>query len=86
MKIYCAHSSGFDYQHDWYDILRMSPLMIDHELIFPHEVESIRKNSYPILQTVDCVIAEVSYHSTGMGIELGWSQALTKPIVCFYKK
>ncbi len=76
MKIYCAHSSAFDYQHDWYDILRASPLMSEYQLIFPHEREEIQKNSYPTLQTVDCVIAEVSHASLGLGIELGWAQVL----------
>ncbi len=70
MKIYCAHSSAFDYQHDWYDILRASPLSLEHTLIFPHENDTIQKNSYPTLQIVDLVIAEVSYPSTSMGIEL----------------
>ena len=63
MKIYCAHSSAFDYQHDWYAVLRASPFMSAHELVFPHEGETIQKNSYPTLQTVDCVIAEVSHPS-----------------------
>lgn len=85
MKIYCAHSSAFDYQHDWYDILRNSSLIAEHDLIFPHEVDIINLNSYSMLQNVDCVIAEVSHPSTWMGIELWWAYALWKPIFCFYK-
>lgn len=84
MKIYCAHSSSFDYEHDWYDVLRKSPIMEQHTCIFPHETPEIEKNSYPVLQSVDCVLAEVSHNSTGMGIELGWAHALGKPICCFY--
>lgn len=86
MKIYCTHSSWFDYQKDWYEILRASPIAQEHELIFPHESPEIQQNSYPVLQTVDCVLAEVSFHSTGMGIELGWSQIIGKPIFCFYRQ
>jgi nucleoside 2-deoxyribosyltransferase len=58
--------------------------MSEHELIFPHENEEIQKNSYPTLQSVDCVLAEVSYPSLGLGIELGWAQSLQKPLYCFY--
>ena len=84
MKIYCAHSSAFDYRHDWYDVLRTSPLAVEHELIFPHEHEAIQKNSYSTLQSVDCVLAEVSYPSLGLGIELGWANSLQKPLYCLY--
>lgn len=84
MKIYCAHSSAFDYQHDWYDVLRLSSLAREHEFVFPHEHEEIQKNSYPTLQNVDCVLAEISYPSLGLGIELGWAQSLHKPLYCFY--
>jgi nucleoside 2-deoxyribosyltransferase len=84
MKIYCAHSSAFDYQHNWYDVLRASPLAVEHELIFPHEHEVVQKNSYPMLQTVDCIIAEVSYPSLGLNTELGWAQSLQKPLYCLH--
>jgi nucleoside 2-deoxyribosyltransferase len=58
--------------------------MLKHELIFPHENEIIQKNSYPTLQSVDCVLAEVSHASLGLGIELGWAQSLWKPLYCFH--
>jgi membrane-bound lytic murein transglycosylase MltF len=32
------------------------------------------------------VIAEVSYPSTGLGIELGWASTYLIPIVCIYRK
>lgn len=85
MKIYFAHNTQFDYQKEWYDIIRNSTIFQQNECIFPHEHEEMKKNSYPTLQTVDCIIAEVSHHSTGAGIELGWSQTLWKPIFCVYK-
>jgi len=84
MKIYCAHSSAFDYQCDWYDVLRASSLMVDHELIFPHEHPEIQRDSYPTLQSVNCVLAEVSHPSIGLGIELGWAYLLQKPLYCLY--
>ena len=36
----------------------------------------------------DCnlILAEVSYPSTGQGIELGWANAYAVPILCFHKK
>ncbi len=85
MKIYCAHSSAFDYQHDWYDIYRNSAIAKKNTCIFPHEDEAAKSYSYPVIQSCDCVIAEVSHHSTWMGIELGWAQTFGKPIFCFYK-
>lgn len=63
MKIYCAHSSAFDYQHDWYDVLRNSDIGKSHDCIFPHESDEIKSNSYSTIQSCDGVIAEVSYPS-----------------------
>ena len=31
------------------------------------------------------VIAEVTYHSTSVGIEIGWANAAGIPIICIYK-
>ncbi len=64
MKIYCAHSSGFDYQHEWYDVLRKSKIAQQYELFFPHELVDIIRSSYETIQSSDCIIAEVSHSST----------------------
>ena len=36
------------------------------------------------MKEFDFVIAEVSYPSTGQGIELGWANTENIPIICIY--
>lgn len=86
MNIYCAHSSGFDYEHEWYDVLRNSEICLKNACVFPHESVEIQKNSKSTIESCDCVIAEVSHPSTGMGIELGWAETFHKPVFCFYRE
>ena len=42
-------------------------------------------DSKPIIASTDLFIAEVSYPSTGMGIEMGWAVAHHVPILALYK-
>lgn len=86
MKIYVAHASSFDFQHELYDFLRKSRLNKRHEFILPHEHSSEPQNSKEKIREYDLVLAEVSYPSTGMGIELGWADAFGIPIVCVHRK
>jgi 2'-deoxynucleoside 5'-phosphate N-hydrolase len=37
------------------------------------------------LSSCDCVVAEVTTPSLGVGYELGWATALTKPVLCLYR-
>lgn len=74
MKIYVCHATSFDYKRELYEPLKRSVLGQDHELILPHETE-LFKNSQLDIESSDLVLAEVSYPSTGMGIELGWANA-----------
>ena len=37
------------------------------------------------LKACDCLVAEVSMPSLGVGYELGYAVALNKPVLCFYK-
>jgi len=37
------------------------------------------------LNVCDCVVAEVTRPSTGVGYELGWAVALKKPVLCLYR-
>jgi hypothetical protein len=43
-------------------------------------------DSKTFLKKCDLVLAEVSYPSTGQGIELGWANMYGVPILYFYKK
>lgn len=86
MKIYVTHSSGFDYQKELYHPLSQSELNTQHQITLPHKTKTEPFNSKEYLKECDLVVAEVSYPSTGQGIELGWANLYKIPIVCFYKK
>ena len=87
MGIYVAHSSNFDYQVELYDVIRRSSLFEEYDFVFPHEKSLGLFDSRNYLSdSCDLVVAEVSFASTGLGIELGWADSLGVPVVCFYKK
>lgn len=81
MNIYVAHSTSFDFKRELYAPLRS---LDDYDFIFPHENATFT-DSKSILRSCDLVLAEVSYPSTGLGIELGWADILDTPIICIYK-
>lgn len=86
MKIYVSHSSSFDFKREIYEPIRHSELNTLHDFILPHEVSDSIIDSKEIILSCDLIIAEVSYLSTGMGIELGWANNGSKKILCLYKK
>lgn len=84
MKIYVSHSSHFDYVSELYEPL-MQAFGDVHQLILPHETESEGVSAKDTIPSCDLVLAEVSYPSTGQGIELGWADASGVAMVCIYK-
>jgi hypothetical protein len=84
MKIIVTHSSGFDFKKELYQPIRSSLLNTEHDFFLPQEKERERITR-DMIQNADLVFAEVSYPSTGQGIELGWANIFNTPIVCFYK-
>lgn len=83
MKIYVTHSTGYDFRSELY--VPLKTLANDgYRFIFPHEDDTFT-NSKEIIRTADIVIAEVSYPSTGQGIELGWADDSNTPVVCISK-
>lgn len=84
MRIYVSHASSYDYATNLYEPLRAA-FAANHDLILPHDTDSQGANSRDIIPTCDVVFAEVSYPSTGQGIELGWADAAGVPIICFYR-
>jgi hypothetical protein len=84
MQIYICHSREFDYQHGLYQPLKNSALYKEHIFIFPHDTKKQTHSSKKIISMCDLVIAEVSYPSTGLGIELGWAELMGKKIVCIH--
>jgi hypothetical protein len=85
MQIYVAHSRGFDYKNELYAPIRNSALNSLYTFILPHETDMFI-NSKHIIQNSDLVIAEVSFPATGQGIELGWADSFSVPVICLYKK
>ena len=84
MKIYVAHSRDFDYQNELYLSLKNSEIFKQHEFILPHDGDNYNHNR-DFYKNIDLVIAEVSYPSTGLGIELGFLYDDNKPIYCIYR-
>ncbi|MFA6295876.1 MAG: hypothetical protein WC663_00830 [Patescibacteria group bacterium] len=87
MNIYVAHSRDFDYKRDLYGPIRKSNLNSKYNFVLPHE-----NNEKPFYskdffkKECDVILAEVSYPSTGLGIELGWANFYNIPIICIYRK
>ncbi|MBI4225150.1 MAG: nucleoside 2-deoxyribosyltransferase [Candidatus Sungbacteria bacterium] len=85
MNIFISHSREFEYRTELYEPIKKSDLFSLHTFIFPHENNSFRSTKDEI-RTCDVVIAEVSFPSTGVGIELGWANSFGKPTICLHKK
>lgn len=84
MKIYVTHSTNYDFQKEFYEPLINSELYKIHEIILPHK-DNTFTNTKEIIKDSDLIISEVSYPSTGQGIELGWAENYHKKIICIYK-
>lgn len=83
MKIYVSHSTAYDYTAELYEPLKREFAGL-HEITFPHDAGT-DFNSSEAIKSADLVLAEVSYPSTGQGIELGWANVARVPIVCIHK-
>ena len=47
--------------------------------------QSIHDRDMAWLTSCDCVVAEVTVPSLGVGYELGWATALKKPVLCLHR-
>lgn len=86
MKIFVTHSSGYDFKNELYIPLRTSSLHQQHEIFLPRENDLPEVITKEHIKNSDIVVAEVSYPSTGQGIEIGWADIFQVPIVCIYQK
>jgi hypothetical protein len=88
MKIYVSHSLSFDFVKELYEPLQKSALAANHQFIFPHDQghEAFPSKKLFADKACDLVLAEVSFPSTGQGIELGWADSSGVKIVCASKK
>lgn len=83
MKFYISHSTHFNYNDELYTPLREHTQNID--FYFPHAENPEATNTRHIIENVDYVLAEVSYPSTGQGIELAWAHDVAVPIIGIHK-
>lgn len=84
---YMTHATSYDFQKLLYIPLKQSSLWQQHSIILPHDsVADKVVNSHEWISESDLILAEVSFPSTGQGIELGWAHALHKPIICFHQQ
>jgi hypothetical protein len=86
MKVYVAHSSNFDFKSELYNPIRESSLISKHDFFFPHDTDIVFDSKGAIQNVYDVILAEVSFPSTGLGIELGWANDANRKIICIYKK
>lgn len=82
-KIYVIHSTALDFQKELYEKLEK---ISGFEFIFPHRKENENIDSRERINNCDLVLAEVSFPSTGSGIELGRAECYGKPILAIYRK
>lgn len=87
MNIYVSHSRNFDYHKELYIPIETSSLTIAHTFILPHKQSNSLFHTKDLFKSNKCdlVLAEVSYTSTGQGIELGWADLMDINIVAIYK-
>jgi len=70
-----------------YKFIRGSEIDQKHEIILPHEKNDEQFSSKKLFESgCDLMVAEVSWPSTGLGIELGWADMHKIPIVFLYRK
>ena len=84
MKIYVGHSTNFDYKNELYKPILESNLVNKYEFVFPHLNKNF--NSKEIIEQSDLFIAEVSFPTLGLGIEIGRAEMNNKKILCIYKE
>ncbi len=86
MKIIVTHASSFDFEKEFYVPLKAVVEGTGHELIFPHVWHEQKKSTKEFLKDAGLVIGEVSFPSTGQGIELGWADMLNVPTLFLRKQ
>jgi len=85
MNIYVAHSSAFNYKEGLYKPIAQSNLAHQHHFILPHQAEGLNSRKV-ICNDTQLFIAEVSFPSTGLGIEIGYALTHNVPVICLYKQ
>ena len=85
-SVYISHSSNMDYEKELYQPLLSSKLADMYNFILPHSEKYKDIDTKNILIKSSCLIAEVSFPGTGIGLELGRAESNNIPIICVIKK
>jgi hypothetical protein len=83
MLIYFVRSTSFDFKKEYYAPIQKSNLSQLHTLVFPHLKSGKPFPTRELFESGKCdlVVAEISYPSTGGGIEIGWANVFGIPII-----
>jgi hypothetical protein len=84
--IYVAHAGAMNFKEELYKPIHASELNQKLDIHLPHEKSDEPYSTVEFLGTCDAIVAEVSFRSTGQGIELGQANMMNVPIVCIYRK
>ena len=85
-KIYLAHSSKFDFKNELYKPIKDSNLGEKYDFIYLLDNPDFLPNTKNLIKSYSLVIAEISYPSTGAGIEIGWTDAFNIPIIFIHNE
>lgn len=85
-KIYFCHPRNFEYKQRLYELVRSSVLNTQYEIVFPRGDDFSSFKTKEIIKTCDMVFADVSLPAMGLGIELGWADAYSVPVICVSKE
>ena len=84
-QIYVGHSRDPKYQYRLTLYAPLKALLQVHQVYFPHEQDGPPSiNSEELLPKCQLMIAEVSYPSTGLGLELAWARTAKILVLCIH--
>nr|AIA10569.1 unknown Function [uncultured bacterium] len=77
-----------EFRESLYAVLKSSSIWEQYTFVLPHDENDAPFPTKEFFESEECdvILAEVSYPSTGQGIEIGWADTLHIPLVCLYKK
>lgn len=88
MKIYVGHAGQekWDFEAGLYRPLLDSDLAQQHEFILSYQQVKSFRDSEDIIKSSDLLVAEVSYASLGLGIEMAWARQYKVPVLAIHQK
>lgn len=88
MNIYFSHLRDCNFKELFYDPIKDSEFAKENNIILPHDKNVDFLNVKDLIKDkkIDLIIAEVSYPSTGQGIELGRADDAGIRIICISRK